>query len=134
MVRRRIQLQETPKKPSQIFLRVYLVLQNHLNHRVSEIQVRIVRILLNSNTLPPAPTEASERDRGSGLGVGVGEGRGFGVGGSGGEAMMMMVGGFGGGLWFEVVEEVREELRSANVEIDGEGSELEISPGSRHCC
>lgn len=44
-----------------------------------------------------------------------------------------MVGGFDRGLWFEVVEEVRE-LRSANVEIDGEGSELEISPASRHCC
>lgn len=127
MVRRRIQLQETPKKPSQIFLGVNLVLQNHLNHRMSEIQVRIVGILLHRDTLPPAPPEASERDGGSGLGLG------FGVGGSGGEAMVM-VGGFEGGLWLEVVEEVREELRSANVEIDGEGSGLEISPGSRHCC
>lgn len=128
MVRRRIQLQEAPKKPSQIFLRVNLVLQNHLNHRMPEIQVRIVRILLHRHALAAAPPEPSERDRSSGFRLGVGEGRWIGV--WGGEAV---VGGFDRGLWFEVVEEVRE-LRSANVEIDGEGSELEISPASRHCC
>ena len=91
-----------------------------------EIEVRIVRILLDGDALAAGLSEATEGDGGSGIGVRVGERRRIGV---GGEAM---IGGFGGGLWFEMVEEVRE-FWSANVEIDGEGGELEISPASRHC-
>ena len=127
MVRRRIQLQETTKKPSQVVLRVNLVLQNHLDHRMPEIQVRIVGVFLDGDALAAASTEAAEGDGGSGLGVGVGVGGGRGI----GVGEVVEGRGFGGGLRLEV-EEVRE-LWSANVEIDGEGGEWEVCSTSRHC-
>lgn len=91
MVRRRIQLQKTPKKSSQIVFGVNLVLQNHLHHRMPEIEIRIVGILFDGDALAAGSSESAEGDGGSGVGIGVGEGRGVGIGGGGGEAVVVVV-------------------------------------------
>lgn len=44
---RRIQLQETVEQLFQIIFRVNLLLQNHLQHGLPEIQIRVVRIFLH---------------------------------------------------------------------------------------
>ncbi|KAB2034827.1 hypothetical protein ES319_D04G110800v1 [Gossypium barbadense] len=47
MVIRRIQLQETVEKLSQIIFRIYLFLQYHLQHGVPEVQIRVVGVFLH---------------------------------------------------------------------------------------
>lgn len=103
VVRRRVQVDEAAEKLSQVLLRVNLVLQNHLDHRMPEIQVRIVGVFLDGHALAAASADASEGEGGSRLGVGVGDGEGrrFGIGGVG---EVMVVWGFGRWLWFEVEE------------------------------
>ena len=47
MVARGIEMKKTAKKLSKTFLTVNFVLQNHLQHRMSEIHIRNIRILLH---------------------------------------------------------------------------------------
>lgn len=58
MVARRVELQETVEKLPEIVFRVYLVLQYHLQHRVSKIQVRVAGIFLHGHAVAANPPEA----------------------------------------------------------------------------
>lgn len=51
MVARRIQLKKAIKKLLEIFFRVYLFLQDHLQHGMPEILIRVAGILLDGDAV-----------------------------------------------------------------------------------
>lgn len=59
MMGRCVELQETVQQLFQIILGVYLLLQYHLQHRLPEVQIRVVGVFLHCHALPPDPTEPS---------------------------------------------------------------------------
>ncbi|KZV48972.1 hypothetical protein F511_09568, partial [Dorcoceras hygrometricum] len=87
---RGVELQEAIEKLFQIFFGVNLLLQDHLQHGVAEIEIWVVGIFLHGHALAADPTEALN---GFGFGVGGGGPRGFEDGGEGGGGG----GGAGGG-------------------------------------
>lgn len=63
MMKRCVELQETVQQLFQIILGVYLLLQYHLQHRLPEVQIRVVGVFLHRHGLPPDPTEPSNGSR-----------------------------------------------------------------------
>jgi len=59
VVVRRIELEETVEKFSEIVFGVNLVLEYHLEHGVSEVEVRVVGVFLHRHALSPYAAEAS---------------------------------------------------------------------------
>ncbi|KAL7137283.1 hypothetical protein ABFS83_10G081600 [Erythranthe nasuta] len=72
MVVRRVELQETVEQLFQIVFSVYLLLQNHLQHRLPEVQVRVVGVLLHRHARPADPPESLHRLQAPHVGVRVG--------------------------------------------------------------
>lgn len=70
MVARRVQLQETVQELPEIVFRVYLILQYHLQHRMPEIQIRVVGVFLNGHALASNPSKAFDGLRALGM-IGV---------------------------------------------------------------
>ncbi|PON70071.1 hypothetical protein PanWU01x14_082460 [Parasponia andersonii] len=91
MVGGRVQLEEAVEELAEVVLGVNLVLQYHLQHRLPEVQVRIVRLLLHRHPISadsPEPPHGGSRRR---LVV-VGEyGGGRGGGGGGGSVVVVVV-------------------------------------------
>lgn len=73
MVARRIEMKKAAKKLTKPFLCVNFVLQNHLQHRLPEIHVRIVRVFLNCHADAADLPEASSDDLGGVSHVGIGQ-------------------------------------------------------------
>ena len=64
MMVRRIELKEATKKVSEILLGVYLVLQYHLQHGMSEVQIRVIGVFLHRHPFFPGSSQTPHRSCG----------------------------------------------------------------------
>lgn len=136
MVVRRIELKKTVEKLPEIILRVYLILQYHLQHRVPEVQVWIIRVLLHRHASPVVAElrrglRVAWRERGSGGGVGGAAAR-------RGVVPMKPVGLvrglLGPPLRVEYVPEEPGPSAAAAAQAHGHGIQNQFFSGTRHCC
>lgn len=125
MVVGRVELEEAVEQLLQVVLGVNLLLQNHLQHRLPEVEVRVVGVLLHRHAGPADPAEPLDGAEAADVGVGVGgvAGRGSLHGGGerrGGGGGGVVLPGAGGGVAVAVVAVVARprledggELRTA---------------------
>ncbi|RAL51728.1 hypothetical protein DM860_010446 [Cuscuta australis] len=66
----RIELQETVEELFKVVFGVDVLLENHLEHGVPEVEVRVVGVFLDGDALPADPPEAVHRPEALDLGVG----------------------------------------------------------------
>lgn len=137
VVVRLVEGEETVEKLSEIVFGVNLILENHLKHRLTEIEVRVVGVFLDGDG-------GSGGCSGGGRGVGEpmgggGNGGGRGGSGGGGRVAVAVIRGVESGLFGETVEKRRQvwKLTAAAANVynrDSLKDHLLLLAFARHCC